>query len=140
MVIVCRKGPCYPCSLHRIARIYTGAFHYVPCPVIFQLIHYVLGGSSLYYIVLIVILILKLIAAEILHPRHIVVFVVCKLCPLLLGVCDRCEIMLFIICIRLSKLLPEQGKPVKERKVGIVAVCVRYLNAGIIFFCCIHIA
>ena len=140
MVFICSKGSCYPCSHFISVRIYAGAFHYVPCIVIFQLIHYILGGSSLRYIMLIVILILKLIAAEILHSRHIVVFVVCKLCPLLLGVCNRCEIMLFIICIRLSKLLPEQGKPVKERKVGIVAVCVRHLNAGVIFFCCIHIA
>ena len=140
MVIVCRKGSCYPCSLHRIARIYTGAFHYVPCPVIFQLIHYILGRSSLCYIMLIVILILKLIAAEILHSRHIVVFVIFKLRTLLLGVCDRNQIMFLIILICLSKLLPEQGKPVKERKVGIVAVCVRHLNTGIIFFCCIHIA
>ena len=132
MILIVRHCPGDPGSHLLIGWQRRAALHYVSRTVVRKAVNDAFCGSPLCHIVLSVVCVGKLISFGIHDPCHVVVAVVFKFCCLFLRIDHRNQMIVFIVGIRLSKLFPEQGQAVKKCHIGITAVRIGYLNAGVI--------
>ena len=140
MVLVSGKSPLHPGPRGRTGRVGAAALYHIPRRVIRQGIDYILGGGPLDHVVSGVVLVLEIIPAGIRQLRHVLAAVIRKPCGLLLGIHRRDQVVVCIITVSLAEFLPEQGQPVKEGHVGIMAVGIGDQDLIIILLCHIHIA
>ena len=139
MVFVCGKRSCDPDTFILSIRLYGTAFCDVSVSVIDQTVHHAHSGGSFRHVMFFIILILKFISLWVRDPGQVTVFIIFKLCGIFLGIHGRDYIVFVIIGVALSEFFPVQGKSVKKCKVGISAVSIGNLNAGIVLLCHINV-